>query len=118
MSKMEATNKASNEAVGLAKLANDALDAVEEKVDNNEASLRAALANTEARMMECMQQTVKGMVMDQLRAAGFDPDLSAGALTMPTASSMSVVSQNNSELSELPRGSYAVAAANTSVKSK
>ena len=55
--------------------------AVEEKVDNNEAAFKAALIESEARMMACVQDTVKDMVLDQLKAAGFDPDLTAGALS-------------------------------------
>ena len=45
-------------------------------------------------MMECMQETVKGMVLDQLKAAGFDPDLSAGTLT--TLNSVNTTLQQSS----------------------
>ena len=80
-SQIEITNKAVNHAISLAKMANDSLGALEDKVDENEARLTKALEAVEDRMMGKMQEAVKGMVMEQLRAAGFDPDLSAGALT-------------------------------------
>ena len=35
-------------------------------------------------MMDKIQDVVKDMVTDQLRAAGFDPDLTAGALPTST----------------------------------
>ena len=79
--KMEATNRTVNEAVSLAKTTSDSIKALEVKVDENDAALRAALAESEARIMAKVEQTVQGMVLDQLRSAGFDPDLSAGALT-------------------------------------
>ena len=82
-SKLDANNKAVNEAVSLSKQTNEALEAVEEKVKANDAALRAVLQASEERMMARFQDTVKDMVLDQLRAAGFDPDLSASALTMP-----------------------------------
>ena len=75
--KMDENNRA-------VKQTNEALQAVEEKVANNDAALRAALQASEARIMSHFQDAVKGMVLDQLRSAGFDPDLSAGALTLPS----------------------------------
>ena len=79
--KMDATNKAVNEAVGLAKATKESLDALEEKVDSNEVSFKTALQDVEARMLARMEETLKVMVDDQLRAAGFDPDLTASGLS-------------------------------------
>ena len=83
-SKMDENNKA-------VKQTNEALLAVEEKVANNDAALRAALQASEARIMSHFQDAVKGMVLDQLRSAGFDPDLSAGALTLPSVTDSRLV---------------------------
>ena len=80
--KLETTNKAVNQAISLAKMANVSLGALEDKVNENEARLKITLEEiVENRMMSKMQDAVKGMVLDQLRAAGDDPDLSAGALS-------------------------------------
>ena len=75
---------------------NKALNAVEEKVDSNDAALRVALKASEERMMTHFQVTVKGMVLDQLRAAGFDPDLTVGALTAPSTVNTTGRSQSQS----------------------
>ena len=80
-SKIGSTNRAVGEAVSLAKQTNDALEALEEKVDDNEAALRLAIERCEQRMMDKLQATVKDLVNEQLKAIGFDPDLSAGALS-------------------------------------
>ena len=69
--KIDTINKAVNEAVMLAKKTNDSLEALEDKVDDNEAALCQALEGTEERIMNRFQDTVKQMVNDQLRAAGF-----------------------------------------------
>ena len=95
ITRMEATNQAVNEAVSQTRMTNDCLVNLEEKVDANEENLRKALEEaefrmmgklqeTEVRMMGKLQDTVKDMVTEQLRAAGFDPDLTAGALPTPT----------------------------------
>ena len=80
-SKIESNNKAVGEAVALAKQTKEALDCLEEKVEEKDAALREALEDCEARMMRRFETTVKDMVQDQLRVAGFDPDLTAGALS-------------------------------------
>ena len=69
------------EAVMLAKIANDSLGALEDKIDENEAALQRALEECEECMMDKFKDTIKDMVNDQLKAAGFDPDLSASAMT-------------------------------------
>lgn len=79
--KIEATNRAVNEAVTLSKQTNEALDALEDKVDSNEEAMRTALAETEEKLFERFEDQVKMMVSEQLRAVGFDTQLSAGDLT-------------------------------------
>ena len=68
--------------VRLADLTNEGLDQLELKVNANEAKMRAALVQSEGRIMEEVGRKVKGMVDDQLRAAGFDQDLSAADLSV------------------------------------
>ena len=75
LAKIGSTNRAVNDAVTLARITKDSLEALEDKVDENEAAIRRALEECEERMMNKFQSTVKDMVLDQLRAAGFDPDL-------------------------------------------
>ena len=83
-SKLDATKKAVNEAVSLSKLNSDALDALEEKVDANDEVLRETLARVEKqeeRVLQKVETQVREMVRDQLKAAGFDSQLSAGDLS-------------------------------------
>ena len=63
--KIDSTNKAVNESVTLAKLTNDSLEVLKEKVDVNEVALRPDLEETEERIMERFQNTVKETVNDQ-----------------------------------------------------
>ena len=76
--KIDSTNKAVGEAVSLAKQTNDALEALEEKVDSNKAAMQSAIEECEERMTEKFKTTVKDLVLDQLRTAGFDPKLYYG----------------------------------------
>ena len=97
--KMDATNKAVNQAVSLSKMNSDALETLEEKVGATDAALKETLARIEAqeeRVLARVEGQVQEMVRDQLKAAGFDSQLSAGDL---------------STIQE-PRSSYAAAAAN------
>ena len=83
-SKIEATNKAVNEAVTLSKMSSDAIDALEEKVDANEENLREALTRIEKqdeRVLARVEDQVKEMVRAQLKEVGFDTQLSAGDLS-------------------------------------
>ena len=80
-SKIESNNRAVGEAVALAKQTQESLCVLEEEVKSKDAALRAALEDCETRIMRTFQTTVKDMVQDQLREAGFDPDLTAGALS-------------------------------------
>ena len=84
MTRMEATNKAVGEAVALSRATNESLVTLEEKVNRNEEAVKKAIEEVELRMMDKLQDVVKDMVTDQLRTAGFDPDLTAGALPTPT----------------------------------
>ena len=88
-SKLDATKKAVNEAVSLSKLNSDALDALKEKVDANDEILRETLARVEKqeeRVLAKVESQVREMVRDQLKAAGFDSQLSAGDLSTITDS--------------------------------
>ena len=87
-SKLDANKKAVNEAVRTSKLNSDALDALEEKVDATDEILKETLARVEAqeeRVLARVEEQVKEMVREQLRAAGFDSQLSAGDLSTRTA---------------------------------
>ena len=100
-SKLDANKKAINEAVKLSKLNSDALDALEEKVDASDEILKETLARVEAqedRVLARVEEQVREIVKEQLRAAGFDTQLSAGDL-----STIQTRTQNT--------GSYAEAAA-------
>ena len=84
-SKLDANKRAVNEAVKMSKLNSDALDALEEKVDATDEILKETLARVEAqedRVLARVEQQVKEMVREQLKAAGFDSQLSAGDLSL------------------------------------
>ena len=80
-SKIDAASKAVSQAVLMSKLTNDALGSLEEKVDSNEEALRREIRESETRVRTEMRENIKDLVDNQLKAAGFDPDLSAGALS-------------------------------------
>ena len=80
--KMERATEAAQEAVNLSKQTKDNLERLEVKVDKNEENMRAALLNTEGRLMERVDSRVKEMVETQLRASGFDPELTSTDLPM------------------------------------
>ena len=92
-SKLDANKKAVNEAVKMSKLNSDALDALEEKVDATDDRLKETLARieaTEERVLARVEEQVKEMVREQLKAAGFDSQLSAGDLsTLPPSNASS-----------------------------
>ena len=82
--KMDATNKAVNQAVNLSKMNSDALETLEEKVGATDAALKETLARIEAqeeRVLARVEGQVQEMVRNQLKAAGFDSQLSAGDLS-------------------------------------
>ena len=87
--KLEKASEASKQAADQAKLNSESLDQLESRVDANENVLMEALRESEARIMtkvqaqldEIVQGRVKDMVNDQLKAAGFDMDLTVGDLS-------------------------------------
>ena len=56
---MEKTRSEVQEAVTLAKMTNEAVDLLETRVDKNDAKMRTALAETEARISDKMEGQVK-----------------------------------------------------------
>lgn len=54
---------------------------LELKVKANDLSVRKAIKESEDRVLNKVQMDIKGMVKEQLIAAEFDPDLTAGTLT-------------------------------------
>ena len=88
--KIEATNKTAREAVLQSRLTNDALELLEEKVDTNDAALRDVIAENQEKVMGVVKENIKDMVNEQLKAVGFDPELSAGLLETPARPSVSV----------------------------
>lgn len=77
-SKIDTTNTKVDRALTLVAETNSAIEDLELKVAASEEAIDKKLDEVEARI----QSKVKTMVLDQLREAGFEPDLSAGALTM------------------------------------
>ena len=88
--KLERVSEASKEAAQQAKLNSESLELLEQRVDANENCLMEALKMSEARIMaqvqnkiqEMVKDNVKTMVDEQLHAAGFDQDLTAGDLSV------------------------------------
>ena len=79
--KIDATNAKVDKALALVADTNIALEDLELKVAVTEEALNKELGEAEKRIHEHVDNKVKTMVLDQLRSAGFDPDLTAGALT-------------------------------------
>ena len=109
-SKIEETSKAVNEAVKLSHLSHDALETLEKKVDDNDARIKRSIESNQEAVMQAVKANLKDMVNDQLREAGFDPELSAGMMETP-ASKMKPVQRPHVCLSgsqqlrgSLPRG--------------
>ena len=82
--KMDASTKAVNEAVSLSRVTNDALGALEEKVESNEAAFKQAIKESKEGVRRNIKEQVKDMVNNELRSAGFDPKLSAADLRTQT----------------------------------
>ena len=80
--RIDKASEAAREAVDIAKKTNAALEDLELKVEASEVLIREELKETEERVMKRVEDKVKDMVDNQLRAAGFDQDLSAGDLTI------------------------------------
>ena len=80
-SKIDLTNSKVEKALSLVEETNTALEDLEMRVAATETALEIRLQEVEARLQEKITGQVKSMVLGQLREAGFDPDLTAGALT-------------------------------------
>ena len=106
--KIEQTSEATREASALAKQTHEALKDLELKVEATEVGIREvlkeALKESEDKIMATVQATVKNMVEDQLRSAGFDQDLSAGDLTV-RSSVASTYPQQSKSYAEMTRTS-------------
>ena len=80
-SKIDTTNMKVDKALTLVIEANAALVELELKVAATEESVAGKIGETEVRIMTEVNTKVKTIVLDQLKAVGFDPDLSAGDLS-------------------------------------
>ena len=80
-SKIDTTNRKVDRALTLVAETNTALEDLELRVEATEAAIDAKLEDVEGRLRDQVQSQVKGMVVDQLRSAGFDPDLTAAGLS-------------------------------------
>ena len=81
-SKIDSTNSKVEKALDLVAETNTALDDLEMRVIATEKKLEERLVEAESRLEKKMNTHIKALVLDQLREAGFDPDLTAGALSM------------------------------------
>ena len=88
-SKIDTTNQKVDKALSLVAETNTALEDLEIRMEATEAAIDAKLENAEDRLRVEVQQQVKGMVVDQLKAAGFDPDLTAAGLSTIRSESLS-----------------------------
>ena len=88
----EKSNEAIQAVASQVKQANEGLNQLEQKVDESDANFKVTLQEVEARVLNKAQEAdtrlldqvrdqVKEMVENQLRAAGFDPDMTAAGLS-------------------------------------
>ena len=75
--KIDATNSKVDRALTLVGETNQALETLERRVEDTEGRVADKLTEVEGRIMNEVDKRVKTAVVDQLRAAGFDPDLTA-----------------------------------------
>ena len=80
-SKIESTNTKVDKALVLVTDTNAALEELETRVAASEEVLQDKLEKAEVRIQTGFRNEVKNLVQEQLRAAGFDPDLTASAMT-------------------------------------
>ena len=80
--KIEKASEAARETMAVAKLTNDGLGSLELRVEEVQAEVGDRIKESQERIMQAVEEKVKGMVDDQLRAAGFDQDLTAADLTL------------------------------------
>ena len=81
ITRMDATNKAVDEAVDLNRQTNAALALLERKVDANEVKYTENVRESEERILKRVDEKVQSLVHDDLKGLGFDTQLTAGALT-------------------------------------
>ena len=105
--KIDSTNKKVDRALSLAADTNAALEDLESRLTTTDKKIEKRFEEAEERIQSSMAGQVKSMVLDQLREAGFDPDLTAGALSTIQASSI----QTSRLTQQGPDTSYAAAAA-------
>ena len=80
--KIDTTNAKVDKALSLVGDTNLALEDLELKVEAMEGALDDRIKEAERRIQEGVKLHVKDLVVDQLRAIGFDPDMSAGGLSV------------------------------------
>ena len=99
-SKIDSTNSKVEKALDLVAEANTALDDLEMRVIATEKKIEERLVEVENRLEEKMNSKIKTLVLDQLRHAGFDPNLTVGALS---SVAMSKTSDNDSYTAALTK---------------
>ena len=78
--KIDSTNNKVERALTLVAQTNTAIEDLELRMEATEAAIEKRLAQLEKKIQDRMDNRVKSMVLDQLRDAGFDPELTAAAL--------------------------------------
>ena len=84
-----------DKALDLVAETNTALDDLEMRMIATEKKLEERLVEVENRLERRMNTHIKSLVLDQLREAGFDPDLTAGALSAGTTRTAGVSDASN-----------------------
>ena len=79
--KIDATNTKVEKALDLVAETNTVLEDLELRVAATEEAIEARITDAEGRLKNHVSEHVKTLVLDQLRSAGFDPELTAGDLS-------------------------------------
>ena len=83
-SKIDKSNEVARQVLEVASQTKMTLDDMEARVKTNEDNIKQVIERTEDRVMHRVKDQIKELITDQLKQAGFDPDLTAGALsTLP-----------------------------------
>ena len=91
--KIDSTNTKVEKALDLVAETNTVLEDLELRVAATEEAIEARLVDAEGRLKNHVNEQVKTLVLDQLRSAGFDPELTAGDLsTVKSSTAMSYAS--------------------------
>ena len=80
--KMDETKRSVQEVLTMAQMNSQAIEALEERVDDNREDVAKALRDMEEKLTRKMQDQVQELVRDNLKSIGFDTQLSAGDLSM------------------------------------